>query len=79
MDWGDVLSSENLELSCQLLTSKINAVRDKFTVKIQRKNRNIVNLPWFSENLWQLMKSRDTALKKAIKTKRNSDTLLTKV
>lgn len=39
MDWSDLLSSENLELSCQVFTSKINAVRDKFTVKIQRKNR----------------------------------------
>ena len=39
MDWGVALSSENLELSCQLFTSKIFAVRDKFTVKIQRKNR----------------------------------------
>jgi len=67
LDWGDVLSSENLEHSCQLFTSKINVVRDKFTVKIKRKNRNKVNLPWFSEYLWKLMKSRDAALKKSIK------------
>ena len=78
MDWSDILSSENLELCCQLFTSKIDVVRDKYTVKSQRKNRNKVNLPWFSENLWQLMKNRDTALKRAIKTKRDTDLLVYK-
>ncbi|KAG7526776.1 hypothetical protein JOB18_045141 [Solea senegalensis] len=78
LDWGDILSSENLENSCQLFTSKINIVRDKHIVKNKRKNKNKVNLPWFSEILWQLMKSKDAALKKAIKTKRDTDILVYK-
>ena len=72
LHWGDILSSVNLEHSCQLFTSKINAVRDKLTVQIKRKNRNKVNLPWFSENIWKLMKSRDAALK------RDADILIAK-
>jgi len=41
-------------------------VREKFTVDVQKKIKHKNVLPWFNANLWKLMKSRDSALKKAI-------------
>ena len=63
--------AENLELSVIYIKDQCSQTH----CENPEKNRNKVNLPWFSENLWQLMKSRDAALKKAIKTKRDTDTL----
>ncbi len=46
------------------------------SIKTKFKNKN--NLPWFNENLWKLMKTRNAALRKAIKTRRETDMLFYK-
>ena len=78
INWEDVLSSEDLDHGCDLFADKLNSTREKFTVQSKRRQKKRVNLPWFSDTLWQLMKQRDSALKKANKTKRDSDILIYK-
>ena len=70
LNWDDVLSSDDLDYGCDTFTHRINTVRERFNVRIQIKSKNKNSLPWFNENLWKLMKSRDAALTKAIKTRR---------
>lgn len=62
--WEVILSTEDVEHGCNLFTTKIKSVRERFTFKAQRKHSRKANLPWFSENLWQ-MKCRDSAWKKS--------------
>lgn len=78
LDWEDVLSTEDLDHGCDLFAVKLKSIREKFTVQSKRKWKKRATLPWFSDTLWQLMKQRDLALKKATKSKRDTDILIYK-
>jgi len=75
LEWNDILSSKDIDYGCNTFYNKINSVREKFTVDVQKKIKHKNVLPWFNANLWKLMKSRDSALKKAISTGRDIDRL----
>lgn len=76
LKWDDVLSSNDLDYCCDTFIHRINSVRERFTVPVHTKPKKKTNLPWFNENLWKMMKSRDAALLKALKTRRDTDILL---
>ncbi|XP_034043076.1 uncharacterized protein LOC117525349 [Thalassophryne amazonica] len=78
LSWEDVIASEDLEGSCNIFVNNINSVRERFTVKIQKKCKRKQNLPWLTDNVWKLMKQRDAALRKAIKSKVSTDLLIFK-
>lgn len=61
-----------------MLATKLQSVRDKFMVECKRKRRKRETLPWLNDNIWQMMKQRDLALKKATKTKLDTDILIYK-
>ena len=69
LNWDDALSSDYLCYGCDTFTYNINSVRERFNVSMQIKSQNKNYLPWFNENLQRLMKTRDAALRKAIKTR----------
>jgi len=76
LKWNDILTSRDIDYGCNTFFNKINSVREeKFTVGVKKKFKHKNNLPWFNETLWKLMKNRDSALKKAIKSGRDIDRL----
>ena len=73
-----MMSSDDLDYGCDTFTHRINSVRERFNVRIQIKSTNKNYLLWFNEHLWKLMKSRDAALRKEIKTRRDTDMMFIK-
>ncbi len=75
IDWQSLLSSENLETAHKIFIEELKNVRNKYTKLVGNRHRKN-NLPWINEQVWMLMKKRDTALKKAIKSGLQQDRLL---
>lgn len=74
----DVQSSDYLYHACDTFTHSVNSLRGSLNVRMQIKSKNKNNLSWFNENLWRLMKFSDAALRKAIKTRGDTDILIYK-
>lgn len=75
LKWDEIVSSTDVEYGCNTFMKSINAVRDKFTVKVQRKVRHKNYLPCLKEKIWERMKNRDAALQKAKKSCRDTHRL----
>lgn len=75
IDWSDLLTSEDIENSCSTFLTTINEIRITFTRKVKHKYGQKRTLPWLNDTVWQQMKERDFALKRALKSGHSSDRL----
>lgn len=71
-NWNGLLAGKELNEGSKIFSNKIQSFITEFTRKF--KNRPIKNnLPWINADILKIMKERDAALKKAIKTKLSHD------
>lgn len=70
--WSDLLSNNNLEIISQNLIGKLCSTINEFSVTVKHKNKK-QTLPWVTEEVKNLMKERDRALKIATKSKLSHD------
>ena len=75
--WADVVTENNCNALCDSIIANTTNKIKKYSrlPKVCKKRKN---LPWFNDNLKEIMKKRDLALKQYIKTKRQTDHLLFK-
>ncbi len=66
-DWLNVLTNNEAEDSCSIFSKCVKEILDSFTKKVKFKRRKKA-LPWVKDDVWKLMKERDNALKKSLKT-----------
>ena len=76
IDWSDLLTNRDTEVSCSTFFSTLNEIRANFTRKVKQKHGQKTTLPWLNDTLWQQMKDRDSALKRALKSGHSSDRLI---
>ena len=67
-DWSTILDNEDTEDSCCTFLNTISEIITSYTKRVKHKH-----LPWLNDSLWQQMKERDSALKRALKTGNSSD------
>lgn len=77
-EWNDTIPGVNCEQTCDDLMSTIKQIISKYTKTVPRKHKAKRNLPWFNDTLWHLMKKRDLALKKSLKSGLSTDRLIYK-
>lgn len=75
--WENVVKGKNCEQACKDLLDTIKGLLSKYTKNIPRKQRKRT-LPWFSTLLLKLLKQRDAALKKSLKSGLDTDRLIYK-
>lgn len=68
IDWSSLLHSEDIRNSSDMFLTTINKIISSFTRKVKNKSRQKMTLPWLNDALWQQMKERDFALKRALKS-----------
>lgn len=71
--WADILEKKSCEQGCHDLMLAVNDILIKYTKKNQRKRRAKRNLPWFNKIIEDMMKKRDMALKKFLKSGLTTD------
>lgn len=71
--WNDIVQWVNTNQSCDELMTKIKDIITKYTKTQTRKQGTKKKIPWINETIWNLMKKRDSALKRANKTCQNVD------
>lgn len=76
LNCNNVIQTTDTDRCCDTLTNILTNVIQKFTCpfKLRRKQ----TLPWITNEIYQLMKKRDNALKKSLSTKLNTDDLIYK-
>lgn len=72
IDWDIVTKELDLNKSANKFVITLNNLIKKFT-KTWTSRPKKQSLPWFNSEIWQLMKKRDLALKKSLKTKNGTD------
>lgn len=77
IDWNDVLQANDLDDCCNTLIKTLTELIEKY-IKIFKCKRRRVSLPWLNNDIRQLIKKRDLALKKSLSTKLNTDLLIFK-
>lgn len=77
-DWFDLTYGENCEGACDNLKHTLKQTVAKYTKTIPQKRIGKQLLPWFNTALWELMKKRDVALKKSLKSGLETDRLIYK-
>lgn len=65
------MENNDVHSCCKEVMNIVDGVISKFLKKQKHLKKRI--LPWFNEELKQLMKERDLALKKSVKTKLSND------
>ena len=75
--WAELTLEANCDALCEAIIANTTDKITKHSIlpKVCRKQKK---LPWFNDNLKETMKKRDLALKRYIKTKRQSDHFLFK-
>lgn len=71
LDWSTTLDNDDVHNCCKEVMNKVEGIISKF-LKPQ-KHLKKRTLTWINEELKKLMKERDLALKKSVKTKLSSD------
>lgn len=66
-DWSILLTNNEVEDSCSTFSKCFIQVLDRFTKKVEFKKHK-KTLPWMKDDVHKLMKERDNALKKSLKT-----------
>lgn len=77
INWESVIQMENVDQCSDLLTETLTNTIQKFS-RVSKTNKKKMTLPWINNENNQLMKKRDLALKKSIKTKLQTDILVFK-
>ena len=72
ISWDEILDSNDVSFTSQCFTEKIHKTIKDFS-KESRKKHKRSSLPWINENVIQLMRERDRALKTSLKSKRITD------
>lgn len=67
IDWSNRWSCQDIN-SSDMFLKIINKIITSFTRKVKSKIRQKMTLTWLNHALWQQMKERDVALKKALKS-----------
>lgn len=67
IDWSSLLHSEDIRNSSDMFLTTINKII-YFTRKVKNKSRQKMTLPCLNDALWQQMKERDCALKRALES-----------
>ena len=62
LNWDNVLQTSDTDRCCDILTNTMADVIQKFTCPFKLKHKQ--TLPWINNDIYQLMKRRDHALKK---------------
>jgi len=70
--WDEILLENDLEISSQILTEKLQSTIHEFSIRIKCKNKK-QSLPWMNEKILKLMKERDNALKISTNSKMSTD------
>ncbi|MGL5882545.1 MAG: hypothetical protein ACRCY0_04810, partial [Synechococcus elongatus] len=78
INWSHLTLVKDTEQACDNFKTSITQTINKFTKIKQKRQNGKISLPWFTDELWQLMKKRDAALKRAIKSKLITDHLIYK-
>lgn len=72
LNWSNVIENNDIEESSKLLIQKINDTLAHFTKKgVSKEIRE--SLPWINNEIRKLMRERDSALKKSLKSKNTCD------
>lgn len=74
LNWEQIVSIEDVELCCNSMTAAITKLIEKFTQKT-KCNQHESTLPWLNTEIKKLMKMRDMALKKSLRSKLTTDIL----
>jgi len=73
-NWERVIKETDLNHSASNFNSVLGDLISKYT-KTWKKTPKKYHLPWFNSDILQIIKRRDIALKKSLKTKMNTDHL----
>lgn len=71
ISWSNILENEDVHNCCKEIISRLEEVISKFLKK--QKHLKKRSLPWLNDDIRRLMKERDMALKKSLKSKSNTD------
>lgn len=71
LDWSTIMDNENVHNCCKEVMNKAEGIISKFLKKPRQLKKR--SLPWINEETKKLMKERDLALKKSVKSKLSSD------
>lgn len=74
----DFTYGKNCECACDDLRSTLQQTIATYRKTMPQRRLGRQWLPWFNNALWQLMKKRDTALKKSLKSGLETDHLIYK-
>jgi len=74
LDWNNVLQSNDLENCCNSLMKNLTNLIEKY-IKTFKGMQRKASLPWLNNDIRQLMKKSDYALKKSLLSKTNIDLL----
>ena len=72
VNWENVTKESDLKHSVNNFTSTLCNLISKYT-KTWKSRPKKCSLPWFNNDILQLTKKRDLALKRALVTKNNTD------
>lgn len=74
INWDNVTQESNVNQSANIFVTTLSNTIKKFTKTWTSKPKN--SLPWFNGDIWHIMKKRDTARKKSMKTRNGTDHLI---
>jgi len=74
LDWNNVLQSNDLENCCNSLMKNLTNLIEKYSKTFKGMQRK-ASLPWLNNDIRQLMKKSDYALKKSLLSKTHIDLL----
>ena len=73
IDWEEILTSDNIETSCDSFLNKIKNVMSPLSRRGKSRARTRNSPPWLDQNCRDLLKSRDSLLKKYLKSGLSTD------
>ena len=76
--WESLVNNKNCEQACVDFISTFKALLSTYTKTMFVKQSKKQTLPWFNDALWHVMKTRDAALKKSLKSGLETDSLIFK-
>lgn len=65
--WSDIINWINTDQACDNLMTTIKHIISKFTRTSSCKENQKIKVPWINHTIWDLMKRRDSTLKRAVK------------
>lgn len=68
-DWDNILTGSNTEADSEMFTTKLHSLVKEFTRGVKGKNNKNNALSWLNTEIFHLVKERDSALKRSLKSK----------